>query len=842
MNNYLQDKDFLKQLDYNREKEVYVRITALSIDEQPVEEIIGKATGGSVNVDGASAVRRTCSLSLTVLDEDTILTDTYWCYKNKFKLEIGLKNNINPEYPDIIWFEMGIYVITSFSSSKNLTSLSISISGKDKMCLLDGSISGTIMYGTDFGNIDEVNKIVAEDGTTEYQTLKTPLTIKEIIYNAVKEYGQEKDYNIIINDLDQHGYELWEYYGDKPIYMFIKNDEGNKKVINITLDEDTEVTIEDEEENQETKIKINKIQQYYSLNTLDPNYNDTATKIKEYSDNQQTPEKWNCYVAKIEYGDAMGYHQIPLIYNSDLILNAGENVVSLLNKLKTMLGDFEFFYDLKGRFVFQKKNTYVQELFSPINGEINLPTMYASKYSYKFEDEALFTTISDTPNIAELKNDFAVWGTKKGATGNDLPLHFRCAIDKKPEKYVVPYDRYEQVPNLIFLETEQLNGIDTKEKYDNAKKQYKKIYEQGDGDWFSLVLSKDYNSEYSYSYFRIIKETLIPDTSWDDDDWGTIKKHYLYQKDGSSYRITQEMHNRNQSDYYNKNNEPITINETSLPYYWKPPINKDTILTTSNYDWRELIYQMSIDYLAHNQDSDFLLKLQEANPQFMEGKTGYEQYYTDLQGFWRELYNPLITEQDKLYAEVNDYEYYSSDDKKHKPYWNKLIHQDPTKFNFWFDFLDLNGELGEYSIKKFVENKYITHIGTRSKVVNDSQVTSIYYNDIPETLIVVKPKEEDPSRERHSYTLIQIQESLEPMFYRLQQGNSAIARMNELIYQNTAIVNSLSITSIPIYYLEPNTRIYIAGKGDYTLDKISYQLSFGGTMQISGNKIIKQYY
>ena len=77
-----------------------------------------------------------------------------------------------------------------------------------------------------------------------------------------------------------------------------------------------------------------------------------------------------------------------------------------------MLGDFEYFYDLQGRFVFQKKNTYIQELFSPIDGELVTPIMYASQYSYKFEDEELFTAISNSPNINNLKNDFAIWGSR----------------------------------------------------------------------------------------------------------------------------------------------------------------------------------------------------------------------------------------------------------------------------------------------------------------------------------------------------------------------------------------------------------------------------------------------
>jgi hypothetical protein len=39
---------------------------------------------------------------------------------------------------------MGVYIITSFSQSQHTTGLSISISGKDKMCRLNGEISGAL--------------------------------------------------------------------------------------------------------------------------------------------------------------------------------------------------------------------------------------------------------------------------------------------------------------------------------------------------------------------------------------------------------------------------------------------------------------------------------------------------------------------------------------------------------------------------------------------------------------------------------------------------------------------------------------------------------------------------
>jgi len=69
----------------------------------------------------------------------------------KFKLEIGLQNMVDENYPDVIWFPQGIYLITSFNISNSTSGLTISISGKDKMALLNGEISGSLESSVDFG-------------------------------------------------------------------------------------------------------------------------------------------------------------------------------------------------------------------------------------------------------------------------------------------------------------------------------------------------------------------------------------------------------------------------------------------------------------------------------------------------------------------------------------------------------------------------------------------------------------------------------------------------------------------------------------------------------------------
>jgi hypothetical protein len=101
--NPLFDINFLNELYSKNEREIYARITLLSFDEKPIESLEGKITDGSINIDSSSAVRRTCNLNMVA--ENVNINEFYWGLKSKFKLEVGLKNEINFTYPDIIWFK-----------------------------------------------------------------------------------------------------------------------------------------------------------------------------------------------------------------------------------------------------------------------------------------------------------------------------------------------------------------------------------------------------------------------------------------------------------------------------------------------------------------------------------------------------------------------------------------------------------------------------------------------------------------------------------------------------------------------------------------------------------------
>ena len=214
------DRDFLIELDKIKNKTIYAKVTALTFEETPIETIEGRVTQGSINLDGASAVRRSCSLSMVAANFD--YSDYSWGLNTKFKLEIGVENTVDSKYPEIIWFNQGIYLITSFNTARATNSFTINLQGKDKMCLLNGEVSGSIGVQTDFGTIEEEDA----DGVWTIR----PIPIPEIIRNAVHVYGGEPYHNIIIKDLNTYGLELLEYrYENMPMVLYRLNESTTYK-------------------------------------------------------------------------------------------------------------------------------------------------------------------------------------------------------------------------------------------------------------------------------------------------------------------------------------------------------------------------------------------------------------------------------------------------------------------------------------------------------------------------------------------------------------------------------------------------------------------------------------
>jgi len=92
--------------------------------------------------------------------------------------------------------------------------------------------------------------------------------------------------------------------------------------------------------------------------------------------NINNPDDWlEGTVIRINSNDGTqvcGYRETEIVYPYDLIAAPGETVTSVLDKLVNMLGDFEYFYDVDGRFIFQRKKIYQNVSYNNLVDEHNI--------------------------------------------------------------------------------------------------------------------------------------------------------------------------------------------------------------------------------------------------------------------------------------------------------------------------------------------------------------------------------------------------------------------------------------------------------------------------------------
>jgi hypothetical protein len=212
---YLQDSSFLQKIDKQRIKEQYIKITVLDfVTENPKQSIEGRVTGGNLNIDGTSSIRRTCNLSMIADEYENDLTkvNNLLSINKKIDLAIGFLNTTDEysNYP-IIWFPLGRYVIINPSISHGTEGVTISLQLKDKMCLLNGECGGTIPASTTFHEYETVD----ENG--EYVIVKP--TIYQIIQEAVNHFGGEQLNRIIISDIDTRVKQVMKWVGSSPLYI-----------------------------------------------------------------------------------------------------------------------------------------------------------------------------------------------------------------------------------------------------------------------------------------------------------------------------------------------------------------------------------------------------------------------------------------------------------------------------------------------------------------------------------------------------------------------------------------------------------------------------------------------
>ena len=839
---YLNDTNFLLNLDKQKNKTIFARITALNFQEAPIDCIEGSVTTGSINVDGTSAVRRTCSLSIVTTEEE--YHDYIWALNTKFKLEVGVINTINNNYPETIWFPQGIFILNSISTSKSTSNFTISLQGKDKMCLLNGEVGGTLESTVDFGTIEE------ENSKGEWVTRKIPIV--EIIRNAVHVYGGEPYHNIIINDLDTYGLELLEYRYDVPMYMYHKADDAEDEIqySNILIENDC-LKLYDINGNE---FLLKDLTEDH-LESLVVNADTTDLSQILYTTSNHTGQGWK--FTKINYGETAGYRLTDLTYAGDLIANAGESLTSILDKIKNMLVEFEYFYNLQGQFVFQKKQSFISTMWNT-NDSAEIINKYNSHNStYTFTNNESVISFNNNPNLLNMKNDYVIWGERSSTSGATIPIHLRYAIDTKVTQYT-----------QITVSQEEVNEYN--EKYETLlpPQLTPKTFIASDGeytaspsslnvycDWREVLyqMAMDY---YRYNFLDDF-QLRVANANYELYPSGqTGYEHYYADMQG----FWRQIFNPELEQNATKINEKIEISQSLVDSY-------SSILNDSSDENGIKVFGLTThisalsglisDYEAaktsqQSQKSQTiktkLLGLQSIYPNYcpsrqtIEDTTNRKDIVTmaknillNLQEYYRTTEKNLVAEKlvlNELTAQKesfddNIYNFYDSGIRK---YWCKDVFEAPDMLNFWFDFLDKEGELDQFNVKL---------VGVRTKTINDSLIKSIYFRETPQ---VIFQEADTIMKNKQGFKTIQIG-NIDNMFSVSAQGKSAKDKLDELLYTHGYCIESATITTVPIYYLQPNIRIHINDNetnvnGDYIVSKFTIPLAYNGTMSITATKAV----
>lgn len=722
---YLSDADFLKDLSKMPVKTYFVNITILNWNEEPIRTIEGKVISANFNIDGQSSVRRTANLSVA-LDQDMtqiLNTENILSINKKINVQIGYYNNTQSYLNyNILWFPLGTYIIISCSISESDSGLVASLQLQDKMCLLNGFAGGTIPAAADLHLIDTID----EDGN--------PITIYPTIYQIIQElvhhWGGEQLGKIIISDLDNKVKKVMKWNLNKPLYYV---EAGNNDFYFANENE--------------WKIKIQELKSQGDL---------VATSV-------------------FSKGKDVGYIYTDFTFPGELIADAGSSVTDNLDKIIQVLGNYEYFYDLDGNFVFQEKKNYfnnAQSLYileaankqrlvpdyiaSQNNGNklaAYLINMTSGTSSFTFENSKLIKSYSNTPQYGAIKNDFVIWGIRTTSDGQEIPLRYHLAIDTIPK---IKEDKY-----LMF--------------------NYKEYQIDKYGVWkMPIMVVKDTDAEdvKIYGNPKTIADNL-PDAE------ASVGQYYIIKRDESSNYIINENNSSNCIIKYSKKQNGAWI--------WKE--YDAEVKEIQVKDWRTQLLIEGAAAQARGLESNY--------------------YYPELKVEWPKIYD-LVNQ--KYYDQVLEH---------------------PTGINYFLDFISTgNPKIAQISVKNIGRRSYIADKG--------KSVNCVFEEWIPDVIVIKKG--DSTGKDNATDRGFRFSQVSEDVYNNLDIGGSnysAYEQIRQTLHEFTNYNESISIQTIPLYFLEPNIRISInnpnsAITGDYIINSMSFSLDNEGVLTINASKAVEK--
>ena len=416
---YLEDS-YVYQTDLERQKRAliadisnfvnqrqYIKITLLDWDENPLKEIEGEISSGSISKVADSPVRRTAQLSCAVDARSYSVEDgkADFAINKKVFIEVGVLNETPhyKEYP-IFWFPEGVFFIASFSiNSSSNSSTNITLSLKDKMAMLNGDVGGTLPATVIFDSMD------TQLPNGEY------IEKKVLIYNIIKElvnhYGGEDLNRIVIQGVPLRIRRVMQWNGDTPLYQ--------KRISYNVNSQDYVAGVTESDGN-------------YIYTLEDPGDDDTYTPYYK--------------------GDDVGYIMDDFVVINELTGAPGETVTAILDKIKNLLGNYEYFYDVFGVFHFREiRNYYVttqaRTLLDEMAENDYLVEANNERSTFTFNDTNLLTSVTINPKYENIKNDYIVMGHTETNNGINYDVRYHLAIDKKPR--IQGKDNRDTVSRLI---------------------------------------------------------------------------------------------------------------------------------------------------------------------------------------------------------------------------------------------------------------------------------------------------------------------------------------------------------------------------------------------------------
>ena len=776
MYNTISDNSFLKKLDAELNKVYFIEILVLDDKEKPFEHLEGQISlGGNINIDGKSSLRRTSSLTFVCSDRKRTIEDVNYLLSvnRRLKITIGVKNDIDPAYDDIIGFPQGIFVITQINCNHSPGGITVAMTIKDKMCLLNGECGGTLPASTIFDSYDQyymTRELDKEsdlpdpryDEVNEYTIYKIQQDKGFIyrIFNPTSFSAFPNDSSKWYNPIREEDLKKYTYVTIKnPIYDIIQTlvcNFGNESLDKIFIN-DVDLVTKQLSRWTNTGHKL-----YYN------------SELNKYTIEQPSDyEGWRVF----DYNENIGYKLIPFVFPGELVAGIGDTVTSVLDKIIQVLGNYEYFYDINGNFIFQEKRNYLNNSYIPL--DTNVLNVIAGEI-IQVDDITTFN------NFTEFLEGYVNAGNKT------------FYISESEDISISVEDKTLNINLTVSANNASILNLNN----------YKVDFAGSEKSEYTFLGDRDLVTTYTNApiYTNIKNDFHI----WGKGNEGVPIHFHFAIKDKPAYMNTyyvefydDDYHQEGQL-YLSHNNNPT----------WK--LIDDNTVTISQFEYENLSERDKLRYEKANEVCKYIPSDWRA-----------ELY---LQGLEEQRLGqrPDIFKQELLNNFDNIYNF------KEKKFRTDII-KTPNNMIYWFDYLEPVDGMEDYSVDTVGVK---TKTQQSDKIVNlfDMEAPDVF---IVSEEGAAADKAKTIARcattgEKYSEVPKEVYDSIIANI----AGYTAQEYGRDLLYQHITSSQTITVAAAPVYYLEPNTRITVRDpaaniSGDYVINSISIPLDGKSTMSIN---------